>query len=156
MDDLPLREVTQTILYDPDLNAREIYGNCIQAAVASALGLDLEAVPHFGAFTWWDAAARLWLRGRGLDWRWVPIGRGLPDSRCVIVGESPRHTGRHAVAGDGGRIAWDPHPSRAGLTVIQGAYVFRRWPDGAADDDSCVCCAGQISVLSAATEREAS
>ena len=148
MDDRPLREVSQTIFYDPDLNARGVYGNCLQAAIASALGLDLDAVPHFGTFAWWDAAARLWLRGRCLDWRWVPVCRGLPDGRCVIVGQSPRRADeRHAVAGDGGRIAWDPHPSRDGLTEIQGAYEFRRWPDGAADDELCVCCAEQISAF---------
>src|SRR4029077_8594850 len=96
---------------------------------------------------WWDAAARLWLRGRGLDWRWVPASRGLPASRCVIVGESPRHTGRHAVAGDGGRVAWDPHPSGGGLTEIQGAYEFRRWPGGAPEDEACVTCSGQIGAL---------
>jgi len=152
MDILPPREVTQTILYDPDLNARGVYGNCVQAAVASALGLDLDAVPHFGAFTWWEAAGRLWLRGRGLDWRWVPVNRGLPEGRCVIVGQSPRDTGRHAVVGDGGRVVWDPHPSRDGLTVIQGAYEFRSWPDGSAESDACVACAGQIGVLAAAGE----
>jgi len=149
MDFPPLGQVTQTILYSPGAEATGVYGNCLQAAVASALGLELGAVPHFGAFTWWDAAARLWLRGRQLDWRWVPIGRGLPDGRCIVVGESPRHTGRHAVAGDEGRIAWDPHPSRAGLTVIQGAYEFRRWPDGAPEDEACVTCSGQLAALAA-------
>jgi hypothetical protein len=150
MDDCPVAGVTQTILYDPDLNERGVYGNCLQAAMASALGLDLAAVPHFGAFTWWDAAARLWLRGRSLDWSWQPVSRGLPEGRCVVVGVSPRRPGdRHAVVGDGGRIAWDPHPSRDGLTEIQGAYVLRRWPDGSPESDACVCCAGQIGALAA-------
>jgi hypothetical protein len=152
MDHQPLREVTQTILWSPEHEAREVYGNCLQAAMASALGLDLDAVPNFAAFTWWDAAARLWLRGRSLDWRWVPASAGLPDERCVIVGTSPRPTGRHAVAGDGGRVVWDPHPSRAGLTEIQGAYVFRRWPRGADDDEGCVCCGDQLRALAATGE----
>jgi hypothetical protein len=47
---VPVAEVTQSILYTPELNARGVYGNCLQAAVASALGMDLDAVPHFGAF----------------------------------------------------------------------------------------------------------
>jgi hypothetical protein len=143
----PVTEVTQTILYDPDLNARGVYGNCLQAAVASALGLDLDAVPHFGAFAWWDAAVRLWLRGRGLDWSWMPASEGIPEDRCVLIGASPRPTGRHAVAGDGGRCVWDPHPSRAGLTVIQGAYVFRPWPGDAAGFGPCVCCGEQPGQL---------
>ena len=151
----PLREVTQTILYDPDLNARGVYGNCVQAAMASALGLDLDAVPHFGAFAWWDAAIRLWLRGRCLDWCWVPIGRGLPDGRCVIIGASPRRaTERHAVVGDGGRIAWDPHPSRDGLAEIQGAYVFRSWPDDSDSGGRCICCGDQLARLEEIAARE--
>ena len=155
MADRPLLEVTQTILYVPGLEAREVYGNCLQAAMASALGLELDAVPHFGAFVWWDAAARLWLRGRSLDWRWVPASLGLPEGRCVVIGTSPRPTGRHAVAGDGGRVAWDPHPSRDGLTEIQGAYVFRSWPGGADEDEGCVCCGDQLRALEkiAATEK---
>lgn len=148
MDFPPVREVTQTILYDAELNARGVYGNCVQASVASALGLDLDAVPHFGAFAWWDAAARLWLRGRSLDWRWVPYSEGLPDGRCIIVGGSPRlATDRHAVAGDEGRIVWDPHPSRDGLTGIQGAYVFTRWPGDSDADKRCVCCGDQIKAV---------
>lgn len=149
MDFHPPREITQTILYNPDAEATGVYGNCLQAALASALGLELDAVPHFGAFTWWEAAVRLWLRGQCLDWRWVPVGRGLPDGRCVIVGHSPRQTGRHAVAGDEGRVVWDPHPSRAGLTEIQGAYELHRWPDGAPEDEACVACSGQLAVLAA-------
>ncbi len=151
MDDRPLREVSQTILYDPDLNARGVYGNCLQAAVASALGLDLEAVPHIGAFAWWDAAVRLWLRGRSLDWRYVPASEGLPGGRCVLVGTSPRPTGLHAVASESGHV-WDPHPSRDGLTEVRGAYVFREWPDGSDSGGRCICCGDQLLVLVATRE----
>ena len=149
MEDRPLLEVTQTILYAPDLQARGVYGNCLQAAIASALGLDLDAVPHFGAFVWWDAAARLWLRGRSLDWSWVPASQGLPEERCILVGTSPRPSGLHAVVAENGRI-WDPHPSRAGLTEIRNAYVFHRWPDGPDRDDRCVCCGDQIPATGGA------
>lgn len=141
-----MRQVTQTILYDPDLNARGVYGNCLQAAIASALGLELDAVPHFGAFTWWDAAVRLWLRGRSLDWRYIPAGDGMPDGPCVLVGPSPRPSGLHAVAAEGGEV-WDPHPSRDGLTEVRGAYVFRPWPDDSDRDGRCICCGDQLSAL---------
>lgn len=128
-------EVTQSILYSPELNAMGVYGNCLQSAVASALGLELDAVPHFGAFEWWDAAARLWLRGRFLDWRTVPE---IPQGRSIVVGSTVRATGDHAVVGDGGKVAWDPHPSRAGLTEVKYAYAFEAWPgDG---PSKCVCC----------------
>jgi hypothetical protein len=130
-----IREVTQTILYSPEANARGVYGNCLQAAIASALGLDLDAVPHFGAFTWWEPAVRLWLRGRCLAWRMVG---GIPAGRSIVVGPTNRQTGDHAVVGDDGKIAWDPHPSRAGLLSVKHAYVLEEWPT--AEPSSCVCC----------------
>jgi hypothetical protein len=130
-----VREVTQTILYTPEADARGVYGNCLQAAIASALDLDLDAVPHFGAFAWWEPAVRLWLRGRSLDWRMVA---GIPAGRSVVVGPTVRLTGDHAVVGDGGEIAWDPHPSRAGLTEVKRSYLLEKWPgDG---PSRCVCC----------------
>ena len=135
-DILPgVAEVTQTILYSPELNARGVYGNCLQAALASALGLELDAVPHFGAFTWWEPALRLWLRGRGLDWRMV---RGIPAGRSVVVGPTIRETGDHAVVGHDGEIVWDPHPSRVGLTSVKHAYAFDEWPGP--EPSRCVCC----------------
>lgn len=137
MTDIPARvaEVTQSLLYSPEAEARGVFGNCLQAAIASALGLDLDAVPHFGAFTWWEPAARLWLRGRGLDWQTV---QGIPDGRSIVVGTTNRNTGDHAVVGDDGRVAWDPHPSRAGLADVKRSYVLEEWPGS--EPSRCVCC----------------
>lgn len=131
----PPAEVTQSILYSADLEARGVLGNCLQSSIASALGLELDAVPHFAAFAWWEPAARLWLRGRGLDWRRVD---GIPKGRSIVVGPTIRETGDHAVVGDGGEIAWDPHPSRAGLVKVDRAYVLEKWPTG--EPSRCVCC----------------
>ena len=128
-------EVTQSILCSPELEAKGVLGNCLQASVASALGLDLDAVAHFGSFTWWEPALRLWLRGRGLDWRQVD---GIPQGRSIVVGSTRRGSGDHAVVGDGGEIAWDPHPSRAGLVKVDRAYVLEPWPAG--EKSRCVCC----------------
>jgi hypothetical protein len=136
----PVAEVTQTILFDPELNARGVYGNCLQATIASALGMDLDAVPHFGAFTWWEPAARLWLRGEGLDWR---MTGGIPPGRSIVIGSTTRGTGDHAVVGDDGKVAWDPHPTRAGLTEVKRAYVLEKWPTG--EPSRCVCCGGEQS-----------
>ena len=130
-----VREVTQSLLYSPEAEARGIYGNCLQAAIASALGLELDAVPHFGAFTWWEPAARLWLRGQSLDWRMVP---GIPEGRSIVIGPTVRATGIHAVVGDGGQVVWDPHPSRAGLTEVKHSYLLEAWPTG--EPSRCVCC----------------
>lgn len=131
----PLSKVTQSLLYSPEAEARGIYGNCLQAAIASALGRELDAVPHFGAFTWWEPAARLWLRGQGLDWRMVP---GIPDGRSIVIGPTVRATGDHAVVGDDGMIAWDPHPSRTGLTEVKHSYLLETWPGET--PSRCVCC----------------
>jgi hypothetical protein len=128
-------KVTQSILYSPEGEARGVYGNCLQSAVASALGLDLDAVAHFGSYTWWEPATRLWLRGVGLDWRMVG---GIPQGRSIVVGSTKRGTGDHAVVGDGGEVAWDPHPSRAGLVEVKRAYVLEPWPNG--KPSACVCC----------------
>jgi hypothetical protein len=130
-----IAEVTQSILYSPELEARGVLGNCLQASVASALGLELDAVPHFASFAWWTPAVRLWLRGRCLDWRQVD---GIPSGRSIVVGRTKRGTGDHAVVGDGGKVVWDPHPSRAGLTEVMHSYVLERWPTG--EPSACVCC----------------
>lgn len=135
-------EVTQSILFSPELEARGVLGNCLQSALASALGLDLDAVPHMAAFAWWEPAARLWLRGRGLDWRQVD---GIPPGRSIVVGSTTRETGAHAVVGDGGEIAWDPHPSRSGLVKVDRAYALERWPGP--EPSRCVCCGVQAVVL---------
>lgn len=131
-------EVTQTILYSPDAEASGVYGNCLQAAISSALGLELDAVPHFAAFTWWEPALRLWLRGRSLDWRQV---EGIPEGRSILIGPTSRGTGDHAVVGGSGQVAWDPHPSRSGLTEVNRVYVLEEWPGGG--PSLCVCCGRQ-------------
>lgn len=124
--------VTQTILATPQLNAIGVYGNCIQAAVASVLGWPLDAVPHFGAFRDWEAALRLWAEGEGLtverlDYPWeVPADL----ERCLYLGPSPRGY-PHVVVGQNGKVVWDPHPSRDGLDdVSEVIRIYRALPPG--------------------------
>lgn len=119
--------LTQTILASPELEAQGVYGNCMQAAIATVLRRPLDAVPHIGAFAWWPGALRLWLRGEGYDYH-VVNGPEIPQERAMLVGTSPRGYG-HAVVSEHGRIVWDPHPSRDGLTVVKGAYVIHEWDD---------------------------
>jgi hypothetical protein len=130
-----IAEISQTILYGPDLSPCGVFANCLQAAVASALGVTLAGVPHFGALVAWEPAARLWLRGKCLDWR---VSEGIPAGRSIVIGTTTRGTGDHAVVGDGGEVAWDPHPSRAGLVTVKYAYAFERWPGEGPSD--CVTC----------------
>lgn len=125
--------VTQTILASPELNAVGVYGNCIQAAVASAIGWPLDAVPHFGAFRDWDAALRLWAEGEEFVYRRhdKPM-RAIPPGRCLYIGPSPRGY-THVVVGVDGKVAWDPHPSRDGLTAIDSIIELYRLTDHSSD-----------------------
>lgn len=128
----PIAEIdaglTQTILATPELVEQGVYGNCMQAAVATVLRKPMDAVPHFGAFAWWPGALRLWLRGEGLDYT-VVKAPPIPQGRAMLCGRSPRGYA-HAVVSEGGEVVWDPHPSRAGLTVVTGAYVIHEWDPG--------------------------
>lgn len=123
----PIVPISQTILYSIEGEQQGIIGNCLQASLASALGLPLDAVPNFASFLWWPSAVRLWLRGRQLDWCLVSE---IPAGRSIVVGRTIRNTGRdHAVVGDNGHVTWDPHPSHAGLVTVKHAYVLERWPN---------------------------
>lgn len=124
--------VTQTILADAEQMERGVYGNCLQAAVASVLAVPLDAVPHFSAFLWWTGALELWARGfrkggstSGLVARTAPVGSpdDIPLFRHVLSGMSPRGV-QHSVVAEEGQVIWDPHPSRAGLVATQDAMWF--------------------------------
>lgn len=137
--------VHQTILADPargdghDANGQP--GNCYQAAIASALELPLDDVPHFATFCHdWIERSEQWFANRGLirsfyyerslaDLVWplnVAPGTnfwGQRASRIVGVlgaGPSPRGPFRHVVVldPDTGAMIHDPHPSGAGVTEV--------------------------------------
>lgn len=107
-------------------------GNCLQACLASLLGLPLDAVPHFAAIKdgdgevegkrRWFLELERWLVGRGLGvavW-YFEDGRGdwyaSPGTLFLGSGQSPRGDYAHVVVvDDRWRVVHDPHPSRAGL-----------------------------------------
>ena len=140
--------VTQTILYTPENEAAGVYGNCLQAAVATVLDMPLEAVPHFSQFLWWPHAMSLWAAGHGLK---VCGERTsvIPDRLCVVGGKSPRGV-MHSVVGEHGAIAWDPHPSRAGLAEVRDAAWFE---PGMSEDPQLVLLA-EVARLTARLEAE--
>lgn len=112
-----MREVTQTILHD---QIPGVPGNCLQAAVASLLDLDLDDVPHFIEHTGWLQYLADWARDRG----YLIIARPPESVRMGIAyGPSPRGV-QHAVVWLDGRVAFDPHPSRAGLLSINEAMSW--------------------------------
>lgn len=114
------REITQTILAgDPS----GVPGNCVQAAVASVLGLELDAVPHFTAIGDWRRYLRTWCAQQG--WAVTQHGPGALATTALGIAHGPSPRGlSHAVVVHDGVITWDPHPSRAGLLGIDGLFAF--------------------------------
>ncbi len=120
---------TQTILHDPITGSM---GDCWRTSIACLLDLPPQEVPHFalkGAREFL-AATQEWLRRRGLALTDFDAN-AISDGYHLLVGPSPRNpqTVLHCVVGLDGRIAWDPHPSRAGLhgdsSNWHTAYIVR-------------------------------
>jgi hypothetical protein len=113
-----VREVTQMILHgDPS----GVPGNCLQAAVASLLNLPLDDVPHFILHDDWLEQLAAFCIAHG----YRPIMRmpDVPVAYGMAWGPSERGV-RHAVVWVDGQIAWDPHPSRAGLLKVTELIAF--------------------------------
>lgn len=114
-----MRKVTQTILHD-DPSGRP--GNCLQAATASLLELPLDAVPHFIERDDWLEWFAAFCVGHG----YRPLQR--PPTAHVAYGMAwgPSDRGvRHAVVWADGQMAWDPHPTRAGLLKVTELIEFK-------------------------------
>ena len=108
------------------------FGECVRASYASILELPIDAVPRFDPASLRSGETqrrreRTWLRSKGLSLVELSarVGDELPDEvlaslppvEHLISGVSPRGLG-HRCVGFGGRIAHDPHPSRAGLLMV--------------------------------------
>lgn len=156
--------ILQTILADPDRDdghsADGEAGNCYQAALASALDLPLDAVPHFAAMgaDWWPKSHD-WLAANGLirliwcddhdtypsvsEAPWpmsldcLAWPDDLPAPRELVAvlgcGPSPRGAFRHVVLLDpaSGSLLHDPHPSGDGVKHVDELEVLVRIEDHA-------------------------
>lgn len=112
-----MRQITQTILSD---QIPGVPGNCLQAAVASLLDLDLDDIPHFITHDDWLQYLVDWGRWRG----YLVVARPPATVAAGIAyGPSPRGV-QHAVVWLDGAIAWDPHPSRDGLLSVNGVMSW--------------------------------
>lgn len=107
-------------------------GECVRASYATILGLPIELVPRFDPGSLLPGEEqrtreREWLAMIGLDLVELPpepaaalpqdVLDDVPPIYHLLSGISPRGFG-HRCVGFGGQLAWDPHPSRAGLTTI--------------------------------------
>jgi len=115
-----VKQVTQTIMVG---DGSELPGNCLQAAVASLLELDLDAVPHFALHADWleQLVEFATQRGYRIVYRWPHKGAQEPEFG-LIFGQSVRGV-LHAVVITNGQI-WDPHPSRDGLVSVANYVVW--------------------------------
>lgn len=133
--------VDQEFLHDPDAG---ITGDCWRAGIANVLGVPLETVPHFvrdypdpeGATrsAWFDETCRWLSEHHGVTALFYDVPEAiraecrLEESAFPLIlldGRSPRDI-PHVVVGDAitGEMLHDPHPSRAGLTTVTGAFVL--------------------------------
>lgn len=117
-------------------------GNCYSACVASILGLPVSEVPYFmdDPPPAWHERLDAFLAPRGLyalhfqiaDREIYDRNNLWPKGFYILCGKSPR--GDHAVVGCGPNVAHDPHPSRAGLTEVDGfALIVPLFGDVAAE-----------------------
>lgn len=115
-----VRPVTQSILHDDPMRRP---GDCLRAAVASLLELPLLAVPHFVLHHDWRQRMNGFCRGHGYRAATQDL-----DTDCaygIALGPSPRGV-QHAVCWVDGRMAHDPHPSRAGLLRVTHLIALHR------------------------------
>jgi hypothetical protein len=114
-----VKPIDQTRFYDPPKSR----GNCQQAATASLLGLELDEVPNFieqpqGFWpSFWEFLSSRGLVALDLD--------GDKHFDCYHLAYGPSERGvSHAVVYRSGKLAHDPHPSRAGLLKVDMSVLI--------------------------------
>lgn len=106
------------------------YGECVRATYATLFDLPIERVPRFdpAALAGRDqrSCERQWLASLGYELKEISRApQGLPRAVLdavppvthLISGVSPRGFG-HRCVGFAGKVLFDPHPSRKGLSCV--------------------------------------
>lgn len=101
-------------------------GNCLQAAVASILELNLNEVPHFVSDPRDDWRENMieWLKTKGYGF-FGTYSLFYESGYCIACGMSPRGV-VHAVIYLNGELAHDPHPSRSGIEKADYYYIINK------------------------------
>lgn len=109
------------------------YGECVRAAYSALLEIPIERIPPLDPGTAMSLGVeqgdleRAWLASIGLNLVEIRVDPDdelpeevlgcVPEVPHLISGISPRGFG-HRCVGIGGRVVWDPHPSRDGLLTV--------------------------------------
>ena len=105
--------ITQTEFSDP---AADTHGNCLSACLEAITGI--HPIPNFANFGRNEWFTKLWEWSDSKGWDVYSCNQAkLPITPTIVQGDGPRGF-KHAciwVGGPNGMLAWDPHPSRAGL-----------------------------------------
>ena len=117
------RWVTQTKFYDPTQPMDVCTGNCTEAALASLMDIPLDEVQSLQGLRspeYWDAL-EAFVESKGYTLRMKPADF-IPHGYYLADGPSERGCG-HFVVMRNGKLAHDPHPSRAGLKEIERVWT---------------------------------
>jgi hypothetical protein len=119
----------QTIFANPD-DPDALIGNCLQAAVASLVGLPLDKVPHFAQVDadggkHYGSHVREFLAEHG--WQLLTDVDPDPGELHLALGKSPRGRSLYHVAiYRDGALVHDPHPDDTGIAEVTRMWVLRR------------------------------
>lgn len=126
--------IKQTKIHKVDSNGIVLErGNCYAACWASLLEVQLVEVPAFEDLpddgSWWNETID-WLKERGLALHYSYLDEVPAGTHVMACGPSPRGSWGHSVIYLDGKLAFDPHPSGAGL--VQANYYL--WADKAEEN----------------------
>jgi hypothetical protein len=111
-----------------ELHTQQIFdganGDCLQAAIATALQLPIAAVPNFSPFrAGWFEAIQLWARNNGYALYGVDDPTKFADLRVIATGPAARGH-QHAVVWQDDHMVHDPHPDRTGLVEVREYWAI--------------------------------
>jgi len=118
------RWIDQDMFYDPEITGN---GNCVQAAIASLLGLRLDEVPHFN-LVYGPSPCDIedgidkFLAERGYALVRLPYNH-VPEVCYLAYGRSSRGC-FHVVIMNAGKLIHDPHFSREGVLKVDEIKVL--------------------------------
>jgi hypothetical protein len=97
--------------------------NCMQCCVGYMLGLPNSEIPNFAEDGGWDTFGTF-IKSMGYEPVLLPESYEL-EADYLASGTTARGTS-HMVVMNSGKLVFDPHPSNAGLTDVQGVWLLAK------------------------------